>query len=388
MSSIFAQGPLFLLTMIFLLGVVVVVHELGHYLAARAFGGAAESFSVGFGRPLFEVTDQRNTRWRINWIPFGGFVKFVGEPQTADDVGKIETGPVGKHFMEMTVLQRSIIAAAGPIANFVLASFLFALIAWNHDTPVHRVVIADVMAGGPAQEAGLVAGDALIEVDGTPVQQSGTLIQKIMLSSGTPLTLLVERDGVTRDVSVTPTRQDRDNGLGQIHKVGTINVSLSVEQIDVIDHGPISAIGVGVRKTGETLGTTVHMLGRLVTGREPIDQLSGPIGIGDISRRAVSATMEVENVSLGRRLAAVGWLMINICAFVSVGIGLFNLLPLPVLDGGHLVFNAYEAITGQLMPQKVQEVSLRFGMILLLGIAAIVTWGDIVETGIFQTFAG
>ena len=387
MSSIFAQGPLFLLTTLILLGVVVIIHELGHYLAARAFGGAAESFSVGFGRPLYEVKDKRNTRWRINWIPFGGFVKFVGEPQTADDVGKVETGPVGKHFMEMTVLQRSIIAAAGPIANFVLASVLFALIALNHDTPVQRVVIAEVMAG-PAQDAGLVAGDALVGIDGATVQQSATLIQKIMFSSGTPVTLSVERDGLTRDVSVTPTRQDRDNGLGQIHKVGTINVSLSVEQIGVIDHGPLSAVGEGVRKTGETLGTTVHMLGRLVTGREPLNQLSGPIGIGDISRRAVSATMEVEAVSLGRRLAAVGWLMINICAFVSVGIGLFNLLPLPVLDGGHLVFNAYEAITGQLMPQKVQEVSLRFGLILLLGIAAVVTWGDIVETGIFQSVAG
>lgn len=387
MGSILAQGPLFLIPMLLLLGVVVVVHELGHYLAARAFGGAAESFSVGFGKPLLERKDKRNTRWRINWIPFGGYVKFVGEPQTAGDMGRIEQGPIGKHFMEMTVWQRSVIAAAGPIANFVLASVLFAIIALNHDTPVQKVVIADVLEG-PAQEAGLQAGDSLIAVNGQDVKQSSTLIQKIMLSSGTPVMLSVEREGVVQNIAVTPVRNDRDNGLGQIHSVGTINVQLAVEQIDLIDHGPISAISEGVRRTGETLGTTVHMLGRLATGREPINQLSGPIGIGDVSRRAVNATMGVESVSLGKRLASVGWLMINICAFISVGIGLFNLLPLPVLDGGHLVFNAYEAVTGKLMPQKVQELSLRFGMVLLLGVAAIVTWGDIVKTGVFQSLGG
>lgn len=387
MSSILAQGPLFLLPMIFLLGVVVVVHELGHYWAARLFGGAAESFSIGFGRSIFERKDKRNTRWRINWIPFGGFVKFVGEPQTAGDIGKVETGPIGKTFMEMTVWQRSVIAAAGPIANFVLASVLFGIVALNHDTPVQRIVVAEVLPG-PAADAGLQEGDALLGINGKETSRSATLIQKIMLSSGTPVTLAIERDGIAQDISVTPVRTERDNGLGQIHSVGSINVGLAVEQIDLIDHGPISAIGVGIARTGETLGTTVHMLGRLVTGREPINQLSGPIGIGDISRRAVNATMGVESVSLGRRLAAVGWLMLNICAFVSVGIGLFNLLPLPVLDGGHLVFNAYEALTGKLMPEKVQELSLRFGMVLLLGVAVIVTWGDIVETGIFESLGG
>jgi len=387
MGSILAQGPLFLIPMLLLLGVVVVVHELGHYLAARAFGGAAESFSVGFGKPLFERKDKRNTRWRINWIPFGGYVKFVGEPQTAGDIGKVETGPIGKHFMEMTVWQRSVIAAAGPIANFILASVLFAIIALNHDTPVQKVVIADVLEG-PAAEAGLQIGDGLVAVNGQTVKQSSMLIQKIMLSSGTPVTLSIERDGVLQDIDVTPVRNERDNGLGQTHSVGTINVQLTVEQIDLIEYGPISAIGEGVRRTGETLGTTVHMLGRLATGREPINQLSGPIGIGDVSRRAVNATMGVESVSLSKRLASVGWLMINICAFISVGIGLFNLLPLPVLDGGHLVFNAYEAVTGKLMPEKVQELSLRFGMVLLLGVAAIVTWGDIVKTGVFQSLGG
>ncbi|MEO9971176.1 MAG: M50 family metallopeptidase [Hyphomonadaceae bacterium] len=382
MSSILAQGPLFLIPMILMLGVVVVVHELGHYWAARLFGGAAESFSIGFGRSIFEVKDKRNTRWRINWIPFGGFVKFVGEAQTAGDIGKIETGPVGKAFMEMTVWQRSIIAAAGPIANFVLASVLFAIVALNNDTPVQRMVVTEVLPG-PAADAGLQEGDALLGINGKETRRGATLIQKIMLSSGTPVRLSIERDGALQDISVTPVRVDRDNGLGQIQSVGSINVRLSAEQVDLIDHGPISAIWVGIARTADTLDTTVNMLGRLVTGREPISQLSGPIGIGDISRRAVNATMGVETVSLGRRLAAVGWLMVNICAFVSVGIGLFNLLPLPVLDGGHLVFNAYEAITGKLMPEKIQELSLRFGMVLLLGVAAIVTWSDIVETGIF-----
>ena len=387
MGSILAQGPLFLILLVLLLGVVVVVHELGHYLAARAFGGAAESFSVGFGKPVFERKDKRNTRWRINWIPFGGFVKFVGEPQTAGDMGKIETGPIGKHFMAMTVWQRSVIAAAGPVANFILASVLFALIALNHDTVVEAINISEVPEG-PAAQAGVQVGDIVTAVNGKPLVNRRILLQKIQLSSGTPLTLTVDRDGRLQDISVTPVRTERDNGLGQKHRVGTIGVGLNPEQIGLIEYGPISAIGEGVRRTGETLGLTVHMLGRLATGREPITQLSGPVGIGDVSRRAVNATMGAESVPLGQRLASVGWLMINICAFVSVGIGLFNLLPLPVLDGGHLVFNAYEAVTGKLMPEKVQELSLRFGLVLLLGVAAIVTWGDIVKTGVFQSLGG
>ena len=131
MSGIVSQGPIFIACLVFLLGVVVIVHEYGHYVAGRFYGAAVESFSVGFGKPIFEKTDKRGTRWRLNWIPLGGFVKFVGESQMAGDVGKIEQGPKGKPFHEVGVWGRTVVAAAGPMANFLLATLIFLL--WTGD---------------------------------------------------------------------------------------------------------------------------------------------------------------------------------------------------------------------------------------------------------------
>ncbi|MEL7129410.1 MAG: RIP metalloprotease [Pseudomonadota bacterium] len=383
MSGALGQGPLFLFCLVFLLGAVVVVHELGHYLAGRMFGAAAESFSVGFGRSIFERTDKRNTRWRINWIPLGGFVKFVGESQMPGDVGKIERGPLGKRFMDLTVGERSIVAVAGPLANFLLAIALFAVIALVHGKPLEHVTIGAVNPG-PAADAGLQVGDVIVAIDGEQMNHSADIRRVISLSTGDKLDLTVLRGGLEKTFEVTPVRTPIDNGLGQKQPVGAINVGLSVERYGRQTFNPATALAEGVRDTGEAVATTGKMIARMVTGREPLSQLSGPVGIGDLTRRAVNSTLEVEQIPLGTRLTLVGWTLLQICAYVSVGIGLFNLFPLPVLDGGHLIFNAYEAVTGSVLPAKVQEVSLTFGLLLLLSVAAVVTWGDIIETGIFQ----
>ncbi len=387
MSSIFAQGPLGLLSLFIVLGLVVVVHELGHYWAGRAFGAAAESFSVGFGKPIFERKDKRNTRWRINWIPFGGFVKFVGESQTAGDVGKIEDGPIGKKYMDLTVGQRSIVSAAGPFANMVLAVFLFMIVAMNFGNPIHHITVVGFQ-DGPAQAAGFEAGDVLLSVDGKPIEHSQDIQRAVTLSTGDELVFLVERAGQQIELAVVPVRQSIESEFGQRVSVGRIGLEMNAVEVDRLSYSPVGAFGEGVRQTGEVITTTGKMLGRLVTGREPITQLSGPVGIGDMTRRIVSTTLEQEAQPLSARLKAVFWMLVQISAFVSVGIGLVNLLPLPVLDGGHLVFNAYEALTGSVLPERVQEITLTFGAIFLLGIAVIVTAGDIVKTGILQGFGG
>lgn len=382
MDSAFSQGPLFVVCLAFLLGIVVVVHELGHYLAGRMFGAAAESFSVGFGRSLFERTDKRNTRWRINWIPLGGFVKFVGETQLpGDGQEELPHQPVGKAFNELSVGQRSIVLLAGPFANFLLAIIIFAGLALAFGKPLERVTIAEVNPG-PAAEAGLLAGDVILAIDGRDMTDSSQVRRKISLSTGDRLEILVEREGRQMVVPVTPVRMALDNGLGQVQEVGALNVGLSLQGIGRETFGPIGAVRHGVTQTADVIATTGRMLGRMVTGREPISQLSGPVGIGDLTRRAVTATLKAEQVPLRTRLYVIALNLLQICAFVSVGIGLFNLLPLPVLDGGHLMFNAYEAITGSVLPAKVQEVALTFGLLLLFGVAIVVTWGDIVETGI------
>lgn len=387
MSGFLGQGPIFILSLVFVLGLVVVIHELGHYLAGRAFGAAAESFSVGFGRSLIEWKDKRNTRWRINWIPLGGFVKFVGEGQLPGDVGKIETGPVGEKYMDLTVGQRSIVSVAGPLANFVLAIAIFAILALVHGETLERVTIVEVVAE-PALSAGFEAGDIVLTIDGQDIQRRHDLKRKISLSTGDILAFVVERAGQKIEIDVVPERMELDNGFGQITRVGGIGVATLPQTVGHVSYTPSGALAQGVRQTGDVIALTGRMLGRMVTGREPLNQLSGPVGIGDLTRRAVTSTLELEQVPISTRLAAVGWTVLQISAFVSVGIGLFNLLPFPVLDGGHLVFNAYEAVTGSVLPEKIQELSLTFGAVLLLSMAVLVTLSDIVRTGVFQSFVG
>jgi len=381
-DSFFSQGPIFVLSLVFLLGIVVVVHELGHYLAGRAFGAAAESFSVGFGRSIFERKDKRNTRWRINWIPLGGFVKFVGEQQLPGDAGHIETGPVGRAFPDLSVGQRSIILLAGPIANFLLAIVIFAALALMLGKPIERVLVGQVNEGGPAAAAGFEAGDLFVAIDGREVVDSTQVRRTIALSTGEELLVTVERNGEQLVLPVTPVRMAVDNGLGQKNQVGAINVGLALRRVGHERFGPIGAVREGVVQTGGVIATTGKMLGRMVTGKEPLNQLSGPVGIGDLTRRAVNSTLQVEDVPLRQRLFVIALNLIQICAFVSVGIGLFNLLPLPVLDGGHLMFNVYEAIMGNTVPERVQYMAQTFGLLLLFTVAVLVTWGDIVETGI------
>ncbi|MEE9380255.1 MAG: site-2 protease family protein [Hyphomonadaceae bacterium] len=371
-----------------MLGVVVIVHELGHYLAGRLFDAAVESYSVGFGKSIYERTDSRGTRWRVNRFPIGGFVKFVGESQLAGDVGKNEQGLVGKAFPDLGVGQRSIISLAGPMANFVLASLLFALMAGVNGKPRSDLSISQVVAETPAAVAGFEIGDILKTIEGKPIRNSNDFTMPIALGTGVDIPVELERDGELITVNVIPERRDSQNGLGQTVKIGTIGVQLSATNFEMQHYGPIGALREGVTETVNTLSVTVHMLGRMVTGKEPLSNLSGPVGIGDITRRAVNQTLGAEGHPLSTRLAAMMWIIIHLCALISVGIGLFNLLPLPVLDGGHLVFNAYEAVTGKVLPEKIQEASLTFGLVFLIGMAIIITWGDIIETGIFKGSGG
>jgi regulator of sigma E protease len=384
LGELLSQGPLFLACLIFMMGIVVIVHEYGHYLAGRAFGAAVESFSIGFGSPLFERKDKRGTRWRINWIPLGGFVKFAGEAQTAGDIGKIEGGLVGRPYPELSVGQRSLVSLAGPFANFVLASLIFALMIGTFGRPNVEIGIYSVEEGTPAAVAGMEAGDIVISANGKAVKTASDIQLAAILNPNTPVDFVVRRGDTEQTLTVTPKEVVRENEVGQQVPQGTIGVKLaSVSVQEPTRYNPAEALGQGVIQTGKTLEQTVTMLSRIITGRMSIHTMSGPVGIGDVSRRIVNRVWAQEDVSVGTRVSELFWMLLGMCASISVGIGFFNLLPLPVLDGGHLVFNAYEALTGRHLPEKVQEVSLTFGLILLLGMVVVITWGDVIETGVF-----
>lgn len=390
MSGLVTQGPIFIVCLVFLLGVVVVIHELGHYAAGRAFGAAVESFSVGFGKPIMEFMDKRGTRWRVNWIPLGGFVKFVGEGQLPGDVGKVEEGPSGKPFHEIGVWPRTVVAAAGPAANFLLAALIFGLFFYFNGSYQARVGVVEVLENSAAAEAGIVEGDIFVSIDGDMIENAGDLQTIVTMSSNTPLRTVVERDGETVELIVTPKRQMRENAVGQVQPLGTMGVMLQ-EMRDTatrVDYNPVEALAMGGVQTWDTVAKTTDLIGRMITGKEALSTLSGPVAIGDVSRRVVNRTMENDSVPLADRLTALFWSMMSICAAVSVGIGFFNLLPFPVLDGGHIVFNCYEAIAGKPMPARVQEGALMAGMALLLGMFVFITWGDVLETGLFNGTRG
>lgn len=386
MTEILSQGPIFLVCLAFLLGVVVIIHELGHYWMGRRFGAAVESFSVGFGKPIFQIQDKNGTRWRVNWIPLGGFVKFVGESQLPSDVGQVEDGPVGKPYPQLGVGARSLVALAGPAANFALAVLLFAAFFAFRGVETYDVYAHSITPDYPAEEAGMQAGDVIRSIDGKPIQALADLIVITSMSSGRSLDFEIERGAETLTLSVTPRREVRENQLGQIVPQGTIGIAPAavMESVEYRRYGPISALGQGALKTRDTVEHTVYMLGRIITGKEPLALMSGPVAIGDAGRRIVNQTMGAETVPLSTRLSALGWSVLQLCALISIGIGFFNLLPLPVLDGGHLVFNAYEFVTGKVMPEKVQEVALMAGLGLLLTMFVFITWGDVLETGLFE----
>jgi regulator of sigma E protease len=389
LGDVLSQGPLFLFCLIFMMGTVVIVHEYGHYIVGRWFGAAVESFSVGFGKPIFERTDKHGTRWRVNWIPLGGFVKFVGESQMAGDVGKIEQGPVGKAYPKLGVGQRSLVSLAGPFANFILSTLIFALIIGVHGRPNMKVGIGDVSPDGAAAVAGMQAGDVILSVNGKTVSDASEVLIEIILNPNEPMNFVVQRGESEQTLVVTPEEVIRENDFGQRVPQATIGVVIgAVSYGDHITYNPFEAVGQGVIETGATIDRTVTMLTRIVTGKMSMHAMTGPVGIGDISRRAVNQVWSQEQATTGQKLELLFWMLASICAAISVGVGFFNLLPLPVLDGGHLVFNAYEAIVGREMPQKVQEVALTFGLILLLGMVVVITWGDIIETGLFGARGG
>jgi regulator of sigma E protease len=389
LGDVLSQGPLFLFCLIFMMGIVVIVHEYGHYIVGRWFGAAVESFSVGFGKPIFERTDKHGTRWRVNWIPLGGFVKFVGESQMAGDVGRVEQGPIGKAYPTLGVGQRSLVSLAGPFANFILSTLIFALIFGVHGRPNMKVGIADVVADGAAAEGGMQSGDVILSVNGKAVSDSSEVLMAIILNPNEPIDFVVQRDNDEQALVITPDEIVRENDFGQRVPQATIGVTISaVSYGERITYNPIESLGQGVVETGATIDRTVTMLTRIVTGKMSMHAMTGPVGIGDISRRAVNQVWGQEQATTAQKLELLFWMLASICAAISVGVGFFNLLPLPVLDGGHLVFNAYEAIAGREMPQKVQEVALTFGLILLLGMVVVITWGDIIETGLFGARGG
>lgn len=367
--------------LILVFGVVVVIHELGHYWAGRISGAKIESFSVGFGKSLVERKDKHGTRWRINILPFGGFVAFVSRNQAQKNPNL--NALKGLAYEDVGPWKRNFISVAGPAANFVFAIFLFAgLSLWSGVTTA-KVMIGEVDAGMPADLAGLQYADHVISANGEPLGHPVELLQTIRLSADEPISMEIARGGEVFFVAVTPGRKLQENALGQSAPMGFIGANLGVQDLNTVTPSLPQALYQGVDQTRTTLISTVSVIRRIIMGKDSVHMMTGPIGIGDAARRVYVTATETENVSTEQRVNWTFTTLIHLCALISIGIGFFNILPFPILDGGHVVINTYEAITGSMMPEIVQDYAMRFGLFCLVGLFAIISFGDLREVGLF-----
>jgi regulator of sigma E protease len=386
---------------LFVLGLVVTIHELGHFLAAKACGVAIDRFAINFGRPLIAWKDRSGVQWQVGWIPLGGYVRFSGDESAAsvpdyEDLQALrrevlaKEGPVAlkRYFHFKPVWQRAIVVVAGPLANFVLAIALFAILLMTLGETLTRPRVECLSPGGVAERAGLKAGDLITTMDGQPVEDVSALQQYVSLRSGTPIRFTVERAGGTATVIAAPKFGDIETPLGK-QKGGLLGISLRGRPADVTHrrYAPVQALAGGLTRTWDTLKTTVFVVGRLLHGQVPANQLSGPLGIAQASGAIAHAGAEgAPNAWLGFLGGSVA--LLELAAVLSVSIGFMNLLPVPVLDGGHLLFYVYEAVMRRPIGARVQAAGYRVGLALVLGLLLFATWNDLQRLRVFQLLGG
>jgi regulator of sigma E protease len=392
----------YVIPFLFVLGLVVTIHELGHFLAAKACGVAVDQFSIGFGKPIFSWRDRSGVNWQVAWIPLGGYVRFSGDETAAsvpdhEDLMALrrqvlaEEGPaaLNRYFHFKPVWQRAIVVVAGPLANFVLSTVLFAILLMTVGESLVPARVDRLVPGGAAARAGFQVGDIIKTIDGNPVDGFGTLQEYVGLRAGTPIRFTVARAGQVQTLVAAPAMQEMSNPLGGKQKMGVLGIEGVHKPGDVTHrrYGPVQAVIGGADRTWDTLKTTVFIIGRLVHGQVPADQLSGPLGIAQTS--GAIAHVGAEGAP-NAWMAFVGGLtaLLGLAAVLSVSIGFMNLLPVPVLDGGHLLFYAYEAAARRPLGARVQAAGYRVGLALLLGLMLFATWNDLQRLRVFQILGG
>lgn len=353
---------------LFVLTVVVFVHELGHFLVARWCGITVTVFSIGFGRELVGFTDRRGTRWRLSLIPLGGYVRFLGDDNGASvpDREAIEAlTPTERKgaFATQSVGKRAAVVAAGPIANFVLAVVIFALVFAAFGRQVTSPRIDGVEPGGPAEMAGFQAGDIVRSIDGAPIETFNDFQRIISVSPDQTLTIVVERGGEPVTLTATPALREVDDGFGGKQRLGRIGISRTTTDADVVTerYGIGEAVVAGAEETATIVVRTFAYIGGLFTGRESPEQLGGPISVAMVAGQAASISFSA---------------LLMIAAVMSVSIGLLNLFPVPMLDGGHLLFYAFEAVRGRPLSERAQDIGFRIGFAALIMLMAFATWND------------
>ena len=372
------QSPGIVLTLVAFLcviGPLVFVHEMGHYLAGRAFGIKADAFSIGFGRELAGWTDRRGTRWKLGWLPLGGYVRFAGDmnPAGVPDAAWLSLPAAERRrtFQAKPVWQRAIVVAAGPVINFALAVLILAGFALAYGDMRMPPVAGEVAPGSGAAAAGIVPGDRVTALGGRGIETFDDMVRYVRIRAGETVRIDFVRGGRAMSGTATiGTDVERDR-FGNTYRIGRLG--LQGGRPVVVPVGLAEAPLVGIRRTGDIVGMMVETLGQVVSGRRSMKELGGPLSIAKASGEQMALGLDA---------------FVFLVALVSINLGFINLLPVPMLDGGYLLFYAIEAIRRRPLEPAVQEWAFRGGVAALLALMLVVTFNDLGNFGLWKNLAG
>ena len=361
----------YLIPFLFVLTLVVFFHELGHFVIARRCGVRVLVFSIGFGPELFGFNDRHGTRWKVSAIPLGGYVKFFGDENAASvpDTAALAamTEEDRRHsFIHQRVRARAAIVVAGPIANFLLAIVIFAALFMVFGKPSTSPRVDAVQPGSAAEIAGFKPGDLVLTIDGRSIESFPDMQQVVSTSAGEMLTFEVDRGGVRVTLKAVPALRESKDRFGNVHRIGVLGITRSPSPDDTHFQpvGPLKAFELGAQRTWFVVERTLSYIGGVISGREAADQLGGPIRIAQVSGQVASEGLPS---------------LFSLAAVLSVSIGLLNLFPVPLLDGGHLLFYGIEAVRGKPLSERAQEVGFRIGLAIVVMLMIFATYNDILH---------
>jgi regulator of sigma E protease len=362
----------YIIPFLFVLTIVVFFHELGHFLVARWAGVKVLTFSLGFGPELAGFNDRHGTRWKISAIPLGGYVKFFGDeseastPASSETLDRMTAEERAGSFHHKKVGPRAAIVAAGPIANFILAIVIFTCLFTFFGKPSTTARVDKIEANSAAARAGFQVGDIVTDIDGKTIGSFSDMQRIVGVRAGDTLNFTIKRGDSTLQLKATPELREVKDSFGNAHRLGVLGITRATAPGDVVTErvDPATALWLGVKETWFVVDRTLAYIGGVFTGREAADQVGGPIRIAQISGQVAT---------IG--LAA----LVHLAAVLSISIGLLNLFPVPLLDGGHLLFYAVEAVRGRPLSERAQEMGFRIGLGLVLMLMVFATYNDILH---------
>jgi regulator of sigma E protease len=357
------------------IGPLIFIHELGHYYAGRWFGVKAETFSIGFGREIFGWTDRRGTRWKVGWMPLGGYVKFKGDMNPASQPSPewlaMPAAERAETFQAKKVWQRFIIVFAGPAVNFLFAILVYVILFASHGQPRSAPVIASVAPGSAAEAAGFVGGDRIVAIDGRGISRFEDIVSYVAIRPGQQMRFEIERNGSLMAITAAPQPTVQRDEFGNEARVGRLGLASAGRE--TVPLGPGEVVGAAVGQTATTVRMMVVTLGQVVTGNRSVKEMGGPLKIAQFSGQQ----------------ASLGWLdFVLFMTLISINLGFINLLPIPLLDGGHLLFYIVEGVRRKPLKPETQEWAFRTGLAALLTLMIFVTINDLLSFGVFSRLGG